>query len=409
MRFGIASQSITPPVGVTLWGYNPRPSTWVEHPLRAEALACEGGGAGWILVCADVGAFSGPLARAVRADVAATTGLPPEAVMITAAHTHSGPHVTDALLCERSPLESAYFQELRIKLEQTAHAAWQARRPGELLHARTAAPDVGSNRRVQREDGTWTNEWADPEGRHTGYFDPTVDLLAIRRESGELDALLVNFGCHPVCYNEKNQGISGDYVSYLKDALEAQGDVKTVLFTVSGHANIDPRAAVQNDAAVTRRVGERLAEHVRAALPRLSPVGTGPVAAAQEPWTFASDWTVSGRLGIYFPHATTGSRVDTLVSCVAAGDCALLGLPGEAVSEYREKLSRLSPFGITLLVSLANDFVGYLPTDAILAEGAYEAGLSPCRPIESALTAHAERALAKAFVIRRGLCRIPRF
>jgi hypothetical protein len=47
-------------------------------------------------------------------------------------------------------------------------------------------------------------------------------------------------------------------------------------------------------------------------------------------------------------------------------------------------------------VSLANDFVGYLPTDAILAEGAYEAGLSPCRPIESALTAHAERALAKA-------------
>ena len=26
MRFGIASQSITPPVGVTLWGYNPRPS-----------------------------------------------------------------------------------------------------------------------------------------------------------------------------------------------------------------------------------------------------------------------------------------------------------------------------------------------------------------------------------------------
>ena len=81
---------------------------------------------------------------------------------------------------------------------------------------------------------------------------------------------------------------------------------------------------------------------------------------------------------------------------MAAGDCALLGLPGEAVSEYREKLSRLSPFGITLLVSLANDFVGYLPTDAILAEGAYEAGLSPCRPIESALTAHAERALAKA-------------
>ena len=40
MRFGIATQPITPPVGVTLWGYDPRPSTWVEHALRAEALAC---------------------------------------------------------------------------------------------------------------------------------------------------------------------------------------------------------------------------------------------------------------------------------------------------------------------------------------------------------------------------------
>jgi hypothetical protein len=395
MRFGIASQSITPPVGVTLWGYNPRPSTWVEHSLRAEAIACEGGGGGWILVCADVGAFSGPLARVIRADVAAATGLPPEAVMITATHTHSGPHVTDALWCERSPLESAYFQDLRTKLTQVAQAAWQTRSPGELLHAQTMAPDVGANRRVQREDGTWTNEWSDPEGRHTGYYDPTVDLLAIRRENGELDALLINFGCHPVCYNSRNQGLSGDYVSYLKDALEAQGAAKTVLFTVSGHANIDPRDCVQNDAAVTRRVGEHLAEHVRAALPRLSPVAAGPAAASHEPWAFATNWAVSGRMDIYFPHAAAGSRVETLVSCIAVGDCALLGLPGETVSEYRGKFIRLSPFGITLLVSLANDFIGYLPTDEILDQGAYEADICPCRPIESALTEHAARVLAK--------------
>jgi len=60
-------------------------------------------------------------------------------------------------------------------------------------------------------------------------------------------------------------------------------------------------------------------------------------------------------------------------------------------------------------VSLANDFVGYLPTDEILDQGAYEADICPCRPIESALTEHTVRVLAKAFVIRRGLCRIPRF
>ncbi len=395
MLFGIASQPITPPVGVTLWGYEPRPSTWVEHPLRAEALACESGGMGWILISADVGAFTRPLTEVIRADVAAVTGLPAEAVMITATHTHSGPHVTDALWCERSPQESAYFRDLRTLLTQVAETAWRTRRPGELLHTRTAAPDVGTNRRIQNADGTWTNQWSDPDGRHTGYFDPTVELLAIRRPTGELDALLINFGCHPVCYNSKNQGISGDYVSTLKDAIEARGGVKTVLFTVSGHANIDPRECVQNDAAVTRRVGERLAEHVLSALPGLRPVCAGPAAAAHERWTFASNWSVSGRMAIYFPHAKAGSRVETPVSCVAVGDCALIGLPGETVSEYREAFGAISPFGITLIVSLANDFVGYLPTDEILDQGAYEADICPCRPIQETLTAHVQRVLVK--------------
>lgn len=395
MLFGVASQSITPPVGVYLWGYIPRPSTWIEHPLRAEALACESGNSGWILLCADVGAFSDPLARLIRADVATATGLPPEAVMITATHTHSGPHVTDAIWNERAPLESAYFKTLHQTLIALATTAWKNRSPGELLHARTTATNVGSNRRAQREDGTWTNIWQDPEGRNTGYCDPTVELLAVRRSNGELDALLVNFGCHPVCYNMDNQGISGDYVSYLKDALEAQGAAKTVMFTVSGHANVDPRECVRNDAAVTRRVGETIAKYVSSALPNLSPIGGG-AAAAQEPWTLTTDWSLDERSSLYFPHANAGSTVNTTISCIAVGDCALLGMPGEAVSEYRDKFCKISPFGITLLVSLANDFVGYLPTDAILAEGAYEAQLCPCRPIEQTLTEHVRRALAQA-------------
>ena len=395
MLFGSASQLITPPIGVFLWGYVPRPSTWVEHPLRAEALACEDDGRGWILISADVGAFSLPLTKVIRADVAAATGLPPEAIMIAATHTHSGPHVTDALWCERSSQESAYFQDLRVKLTQVATVAWQVRSPGELLHAQTSAPNVGANRRVQRGDGVWVNEWNDPEGRHAGYYDPTVELLAIRRPNGEVEALLVNFGCHPVCYGCQNQGISGDYVSYLKDALETQGAAKIVLFTVSGHANIDPRDCVQNEAAVPRHLGEILAEQVRAALPRLSPVALGAVAAAHEPWIFVTNWAISGRLAIYYPHAATGSRVETSVSCLAVGNCALLGIPGETVSEYRRKFSQISPFDVMLLISLANDFVGYLPTDEILGQGAYEADNCPCRPLEASLMAEAARVLDK--------------
>jgi hypothetical protein len=395
MKFGVATADITPSVGVTLMGYDPRLSESVGHPLRAEALACEGGAGAWILIGADVCAFASPLTRPLRGEIARDNGLPSEAVMLTATHTHSGPHVTDALWCERSEQETAYFRNLRGSLRDVANRAWQARFPGTLVFAQTAAPSLGSNRRVQNANGTWTNEWSDPLGRHTGYYDPAVDVLGVRRENGVLDALLVNFGCHPVCFGSKNLAISGDYVSYLKDDLEARGDARTVMFTVSGHANIDPRECVQGDPAVVRKMGEQLADIVRRSLPSLTPVGGTGVAAAEEFWRFRATWAPERRLRIYFPHAARGACVDTGISALAAGSLALLGLPGETASEYREKFRRRSPFVHTMLISLANDFIGYLPTDEILRQGAYEAALSPLNPMEETLASRAEKALER--------------
>ena len=395
MKFGVATADISPPIGVTLWGYDPRPSESVGHPLRAEALACESVSGGWILIGADLGAFSWPLASRLRMDIAQRTGLSSEAVMLTATHTHSGPHLTDALWCERSELESAYFRALRAQVAEVADRAWRARFPGTLLHAQTTAPELGSNRRILKADGTWSNEWSDPAGRHTGYYDPTVDLVGVRREDGSIDALLVNFGCHPVCFGKQSRAISGDYVSYLKDDLERKRDARTVLFTVSGLANIDPRDCVQVKPEVVRKMGERLAEIVRGALPALAPVGGARAAAVHEPWQFTTTWELGGRMKMYFPHAACGAPVRTAVSVLAAGSLVLLGLPGEAVSEYRAKFRLRSPFAQTLLVSLANDSIGYLPTEEILKQGAYEAALSPLNPIEAALTARVDAALSR--------------
>jgi hypothetical protein len=402
MKFGVATTDITPPVGVTLMGYNPRQSESVGHSLRAEALACEGETGAWILIGADVCAFASPLTGSLRALIAGDHGLPPGAVMLTATHTHSGPHVTDALWCERSEEESAYFRKLRDSLRDVASRAWRARSPGTLVHAQTTAPDLGSNRRIQKADGTWTNEWSDPLGRHTGYYDPAVDVLGVRREDNVLDALVVNFGCHPVCFGPQNLAISGDYVSYLKDDLEAKGDACTVMFTVSGHANIDPRACLQGDPMVVREMGERLADIVRRSLPSLTPVDGDGVAAAEEFWRFRATWSPEGHLRIYFPHAAHGAGVDTSISALAAGSLALLGLPGETVSEYRQKFRRRSPFLHTFLISLANDFIGYLPTDEILRQGAYEAAVSPLAPMEEALVSRVNAALERAHAAVQG-------
>jgi hypothetical protein len=61
------------------------------------------------------------------------------------------------------------------------------------------------------------------------------------------------------------------------------------------------------------------------------------------------------------------SSADTVplrLSLVRLGDVALAGVSGEVVTEVYEHLRRRSPLTRTVLVSIANDRIGYLPDDA---------------------------------------------
>ena len=393
MSFGVSTVDITPPVGVTLVGYNPRISERIAMPLRAEALACtDAAGGGWILISADVLGFGASLSGGLRRELAAATGLPPTAINLAPTHTHSGPRVIEATWCENSELESRYYAELRRKLVALALQAWQQRTPGELLVGRTSAPAIGRNRRQQQPDGSWTNLWSDPKNK--GYFDATVELVGLRRPDGRIESLLVNFGCHPVGFGPDYNAISGDYVGYLKQSLEAGGQVGTVIFTMGGHANINPRTCVQNDETVVQAIGEKLAQIVAAALPQLEPLAAETAGALSEPWHFETTWNLEGRPAVSFPHGSRGKAVEASIAVWGAGDLAFIGLPGETVSEYRDIFGSQSPFKHTILVSLTNDYLGYFATDAILREGAYEARMCPLNPIQEVLTHKGRSALA---------------
>jgi neutral ceramidase len=53
-------------------------------------------------------------------------------------------------------------------------------------------------------------------------------------------------------------------------------------------------------------------------------------------------------------------------------DLTLVGLPGEAVSEYVPLLQRALGPGRLWIASYANESFGYLPTKSVLAEGGHE-------------------------------------
>ncbi len=391
LLIGIASVDITPPVGVTLSGYTPRISRSIGHALRAEAMACRRGDKAWVLVASDTIGYGRDDVAEIRDRIRQACGLPGEAVMICATHTHSGPATLfggDGL----NDLDRQYLADLKGKLADVAVAAFRSAEPGRLETTWTEAPSLAHNRRVKGEDGAWGNEWWDPDGKHPGYVDPSVMLVGVRRPDGCLAALMVNYGCHPVTLGYDSFAVSPDYPGYLKDALERQAVAGTVLFVNAGGGNVNPRVCIEVGDEHPRKMGEALAAIVASAVGRLAPVADGPLAWRREPWTLVR--TREPRKPLDRPGFHVGDSIPTEIQALRVGDLGLIGLPGELFSEYSRMLRDISSVPQTVVVQLANDCISYLPTDEAMAQGAYESKSAPVEGMQDMIMEHAGKAFA---------------
>ncbi len=392
LQIGLASVDITPPLGIKLAGYGSRKAgaTGVGHRLRAEAMVCRGGGQAWALLTSDTVGYPRDFVLRVRQAAAAKTGLPAENILVSATHTHSGPAAMRTYSDDSAPVETKYREELEKKLAQVIADAQARLAPGSFEAAWTEAPHLGSNRRIQMPDGTWFNEWKDPEGRHTGYFDPAVLLVAVRRPGGQRDALLVNYGCHPVVLGPSSLRISADYAGYMKDYLEALGVCGTAMFALAGGGNINPRTCIMVGAQYPRRMGEELGRLVAEAAAKLSPVASGPVRVGRSEWKFVAKRAWGPGTG-----REAGKEITTELQALRAGDLCFLAVPGELFSEYSAWFREDSPLPTTAVVSIANDSVGYLPIDEAIPQGGHEVVHDAADNIQEALLAHAREAMSK--------------
>ena len=59
------------------------------------------------------------------------------------------------------------------------------------------------------------------------------------------------------------------------------------------------------------------------------------------------------------------------------GDLGIVSMPGEVLTEIGMQIKQRSPFGHTMVVTLANGYIGYSPTDDGIHAGGYEAEWSP--------------------------------
>src|SRR5438067_8708859 len=94
LKLGFAKRSISPPLGVDLAGYCQKPERTVQSVLDemfARAIVFDDGERKASLVSADTILIGNSNIGIIRDRIQTETGIPAEAIMIAATHSHSAP------------------------------------------------------------------------------------------------------------------------------------------------------------------------------------------------------------------------------------------------------------------------------------------------------------------------------
>jgi neutral ceramidase len=397
LRGGCAKVNITPPLGITLIGSKGQPSDALRDDLYAKAMVLNDGVTTIALVSVDL--LYAPLediTNPVRAILLEKIGIPGQNVMVCATHTHSGPEVfhRSKLATESqvavSPLAESYRQVLVRKIADAAlmaHAGLRDVRIGavcgvlpEVLYNRrpitpegraemafTLPPEVTATRKMETsDDGLVRIVFTLPpdKARLTfGPIDPEVFTLRLEDADGAIVGSLVSFGCHPVTiYPSLGTTISADYPACATRVVEqAEGGI--CLFTLGLAGNAVPlQRGVQACTQIGRAVGGE-------ALKRLQLAAT------------TTDVTLQALCQeVTFPakpvaHGTGGNAPDSITTemqVLRLGDIYVLGLPGEVLVEVGLEIKKRAGVEKLLVITVANDAIGYVCHGQAYEEGGYE-------------------------------------
>ena len=412
-RAGAAAVAITPTAGAPMaGGYSPRVAEGVHDELYAKAIVLECDGVKVAMVVCDLLGMPRKIAEDARALIAQSPGIPAERVMISATHTHTGPIVPnnsarDPQGSELADRANAYAASLPELIARSVRDADAKLAPASVSAGVGREEHLSFNRRYVMADGTvaWNPGKLNPKiVRPTGPIDPDVPVVCLKSASagseGKLLATYVNFAMH---LDTTGGGqLSADFPHALASLMtRVQGPDCLTVFSTGACGDINhidvTRPEPQNGIEEARRIGTTLGGEVIKTLERLRPVPAGPLRAASEvvmldlPQIKPGELEAARKTAVQFGkvrtsfidrvqafkvldvHSKQGKQQEGEVQVIALGDeVAWVALPGEIFVELGLEVKRRSPYRTTIVVELANGYLGYIPTRRAYAEGAYE-------------------------------------
>jgi hypothetical protein len=418
LRVGAAAVVITPPAGTPMAGYyHERAAEGVHDDLYAKALVLEKDGVKAALVSLDLISTTRTMVDEARREVAKTTGVPGEHVLISATHSHTGPvlsgrGVRESFLGGSSDLAQRYAAELPARIARAVEQAEKALKPARLSLGRGREETIAFNRRFHMKDGTvgWNPGKLNPNIlKPAGTIDPEVSVVYFESADKKPLATYVNYAVH--LDNVGGLKVSADMPATLSKLLaEFKGPEMVTVYTTGccgdvNHINVN-WAERQGGFENAARMGTILAGEVLKTWPNLKAVEPGALRVKRAtvklplpkvtPDDVEKAQDVVNRLKdarakkpafleqvqafkVLDVQARDGKPNEVEVQVVALGaDVAWVSLPGEIFVELGLAIKQDSPFRYTILAELANGSVGYVPSHRAYPQGNYEVVSARC-------------------------------
>lgn len=362
--------------------------------LRLQALLLEDEKNNKVLVlAADLLGVGDTLLAMVRAE-ARQWGIPPEAVVFNASHTHYAPGTVERVVPGLGSHYPDYVRQIGRVIQQLLPHLHDHLQPA-LVCAGATQVQVGSNRRRKDEAGEVVMA-PNPDG----YYHKETPLCVVDLLDQEASVVLVNHGCHPTG-SGRPAFLSPGYPGHVRKALVDAGVADSVMFLQgaagstklarNGSGQLQFTSSPAEAAAQANTLATAVSDAIDTALapvqgpvfarierlklplhevPTEEQLRAMPVAEQEMRRVLEEQWAQH----VLSESKTRRDALDLDVQLVGLGeDVGFITFPGEPVAELaRNILDAVDIAEHTFMLGYTNGLKAYLPTKQIVEDGGYE-------------------------------------
>lgn len=385
----------------------------IEH-IYGTCIAMSDAQGSTVLYCpVDLLHTRNPVGIETREAISQATGVPVSHILLAASHNHAGPGVSSSTLDT-----VAAWKKLFIKrMVQCAEEAMADRKEAQMSIGQRTVEGMNFVRHYHMNDGTVagpnSGSFASGAKAHLTEADNQLQVIRFQRQEGR-DVILVNWQCHATSAAGTDiYAMFGDYIFHMRNHVEGITGAHFGFFQGAA-GNLVPSSRIKGETRVVPsaeydRYGRVMAEEVVACLADMIPVAAGPVAAtscvfsgqvdhsddhlaekaaaalkkfhaypfdervkAKELFLIPEGFNSHLHAGGIITRSQMGQTKEMELWAVRVGSVGFASAPYEMFCSNGMFIKKNSPFQMTFVVTVCNDYNAYMADDQAYDYDIYE-------------------------------------